>query len=47
MCVFPLLASMAVHVPSNKELPIATAQTDLVERIVKEVSFKIRWFRYE
>ena len=38
MCVFPLLATMAVHVLSNKESPIATVQKDLVESIVKEVS---------
>ena len=38
MCVFPLLATMAVHVPLNKEWPIVTVQKDLVESIVKEVS---------
>ena len=38
MFVFPLLASMAVPVPSNKVSRIATVQKDSVESIVKEVS---------
>ena len=45
MCVFHLLATMAVHVLSNKGLHTAIVQKDLVDRIVKEVSKKIRWYK--
>ena len=38
MCVFPLLATMAVHVRLNKVWPIVNVQKDLVESIAKEVS---------
>ena len=47
MYVFHLLATMVVHVPLNKGWPIVTVQTDLVESIVKEVSFEIRRYRYQ
>ena len=46
MCVFPLLATMAVHVPLNKVSHTATVQKDLVESIVKKVSMKIRSYQY-
>ena len=45
MCVFHLLATMAVHARLNKGWLIVNVQKDLVESIVKEVSKKIRWYK--